>query len=195
MTIPVQLGEKFKFSNVDADIHSLPLKESLSLLNKAGIAHFCYHTSAHQQPLGAEMNEKKFKVFFFDIGLAQRLLGLDTRKWLMTPMKVDNIGPITEQFVAQEFLAYHEVKKKLQLYYWHREARGSNAEVDFVIQKDGAIIPVEVKSAKDGRMKSLHLYLGSHPNSPYGLKISENLFSRHANIHEIPLYAIEGWIN
>jgi uncharacterized protein len=192
--IPKQLGNKFKFSQVDADMHSLPLKEALTLLNKAGIAYYCYHTSAHSPPLGAEIKEKKFKIFFFDIGLAQRLLGLDTRDWLLTPVKVANIGPITEQLVAQEFLAYHDVKKKLALYYWHREARGSNAEVDFIIQKDSNIIPVEVKSAKDGRMRSLHLYLESHPESPYGLKIAEHLFSQQSRIQEIPLYGIESWI-
>lgn len=192
--IPQQLGKKFKYVHIDAQVHSLPFKEALSLLNKAGIAYYCYHTSAHHQPLGADVNEKKFKVFFFDLGLAQRLLGLDTRQWLITPMKVENIGEITEQFVAQEFLAYHDVKKKLQLYYWHREERGSNAEVDFIVQKNGKIIPIEVKSSKDGRMRSLHLYLESHPDAPYGLKIAEHLFSRHANIQEIPLYAIESWL-
>jgi len=192
-SIPKQLGNKFKFAHVENDIHSLPLKEALSLLNKAGIAHYCYHTSAHRQPLNAEMDEKKFKVFFFDIGLAQRLLGLDTRTWLGTSFKVENMGAITEQFVAQEFLAYHEVKRRLQLHYWHREARGSNAEVDFIIQKDGQIIPIEVKSAKDGRMRSLHLYLESHPDAPYGVKIAEHLFSQHNRIQEIPLYGIESW--
>lgn len=191
--IPQQLGNKFKFSQVETDIHSLPLKEALFLLGKAGIAYSCFHTSAHKQPLGAEINEKKFKVFFFDIGLAQRLLGLDTREWLTTPIKVENIGAITEQFVAQEFLAYHDVKNKLQLYYWHREKHGSNAEVDFIVQKKNKIIPVEVKSAKDGRMRSLHLYLETHLESPYGLKIAEHLFSQHQRIREIPLYAIESW--
>lgn len=195
MSIPRQLGNKFKFVNIDADMHSLPLKEALMLLNKAGVAQYCYHTSAHKQPLGAEVNEKKFKVYFFDIGLAQRLLGLDTRKWLLTPMSVENIGPITEQFVAQELMAYSGARKKAELYYWHRESRGSNAEVDFVVQKNDSIIPVEVKSGKGGRMRSLHLYLESHPHSPYGLKIAEHLFSQHNNIKEIPLYGIEAWLN
>ncbi len=193
-SIPKQLGNKFKFSHVEAEIHSLPLKEALNLLSKAGVAHYCFHTSAHTQPLGAEVDERKFKVFFFDIGLAQRLLGLNTREWLITPIKVENIGPITEQFVAQEFMAYHDVRNKLQLYYWHREKRGSNAEVDFVILPKDKVIPVEVKSAKDGRMRSLHLYLETHPESPYGLKIAEHLFSQFQRIREIPLYGIESWL-
>jgi predicted AAA+ superfamily ATPase len=195
MGIPRQIGRKFKFAAIDADVHSLPLKQALMLLNKAGVASYCYHTSAHRLPLGADINEKKFKVFFFDIGLAQRILGLDTREWLLTPMTVANIGPIIEQLVAQELTAYTAARRKSALYYWHRESRGSNAEVDFVVQKNNDIIPVEVKSAKDGRMRSLHLYLESHPGSPYGLKIAEHLFSQHGNIKEIPLYAIEGFLN
>ncbi len=64
LSIPKQLRNKFKFSHVEAGIHSLLLKEALNLLSKAGVAHYCFHTSAHSQPLGAEMDEKKFKVFF-----------------------------------------------------------------------------------------------------------------------------------
>lgn len=192
-SIPKQLGNKFKFVSVDADTHSITLKNALDLLIKAGIAYPCPHTAAHRPPLGADTNEKKFKVFFFDIGLAQNLLGLDIRKWLLTPFTVSNIGAITEQFVAQELISYGRPQEKTQLYYWHREARGSNAEVDFVTQIGNEVIPIEVKSAKDGRMRSMHLYLETHPESPYGLKISENLFGQHNNIKEIPLYGIEAW--
>ncbi len=195
MSVPRQLGSKFKFTSIDSDTHTLPLKHALMLLEKAGVVHYCYHTSAHKQPLGAESNERKFKMFFFDIGLAQRLLGLDTRNWLSTSLSVANIGPIMEQLVAQELIAYGGSHKKAGLYYWHRESRGSNAEVDFLVEQNNAIIPVEVKSAKEGRMRSLHLYLESHPNSPYGLKIAEHLFSQHGSIREIPLYGIEAWVH
>jgi len=193
-SIPKQLGNKFKFVHIDADMHSLPLKNALNLLVKAGVALPCYHTSAQTQPLGAEMNEKKFKVFFFDIGLAQRILGLNIKEWFLTRLTVANIGPITEQFVAQELTAHTVSRKKAELYYWHRETRGSNAEVDFIVQKDGLIIPVEVKSGKNGRLRSLFLYLESHPHSPYGLKIAEHLFAEHDRVKEIPLYGIDAWL-
>lgn len=192
-SIPKQLGNKFKFSSVEPDMHSLALKKALNLLIQAGIALPCYHTAAHQ-PIEADINEKKFKVFFFDLGLAQRILGLDIRQWFLTPLTVANIGAITEQFVAQELTAYAAANKKAALYYWHREARASNAEVDFIVQKDGGIIPVEVKSGKNGRLRSLHLYLESHPQSPYALKIAEHLFSQQGRIREIPLYAIYAWM-
>ncbi len=193
--IPTQLGKKFKFTNVDGDVSTYSLKKAFSLLEKAGIVHVCYHTSGHSYPLGAEKDDKKFKAFFLDVGLAQRILGLDLSKWVVAPLNLKTLGGIAEQFVAEEFIAYAESHKPSSLYYWHRESRSSNAEVDFLCVKKGAIIPVEVKSGTQGGMKSLHSFMESHPNSPYGLKISEGTFAKQSNLVEIPLYGIEGWLN
>ncbi len=65
--------------------------------------------------------------------------------------------------------------------------------MDFITLKHGEIIPVEVKSAHKGSMKSLHLFLESHPNSKFGLKLSTEPFSKHDNLVEVPLYALESW--
>jgi predicted AAA+ superfamily ATPase len=144
--------------------------------------------------LGAHADDKKFKVFYFDIGIAQRMLGLDIKQWLLNPVQIANQGEMAEQFVAQELLAYSDFRKEEKLYYWHREARSSNAEVDFVVMKDGVIIPAEVNSSQKGAMKSMGVFLQSHPNSPFGLKISEGTFAQQGKIVEIPLYALETWL-
>jgi len=193
-SVPAQLGRKFKFSHVDKEVRSLYLKNSLDLLEKAGIVHICYHTNAQQIPLGAEADDKKFKVFFFDVGLAQRILGLDMKEWVLTPIKVDNIGAIAEQFVAQELTAYSPSNKKSQLYYWHRENKTSNAEVDFILEHQGHIVPIEVKSSAKGQLKSLHQYLDTHPQAPYGVRISEICFSENDLIRDVPLYGIESFL-
>ena len=192
--IPTQLGKKFKFSRVDGDISAYALKQAFSLLVKAGIAHICYHTSGHVYPLGAEKDDKKFKVFFLDVGLAQRMLGLNLSEWVVQPLALKTLGGIAEQFVAEELIAYADKHKPASLYYWHREARSSNAEVDFLCAKNNLIIPVEVKSGMQGGMKSLRLFLETHPQSTYGLKISEGYFGRQSHLAEIPLYGIEGWL-
>lgn len=192
-TIPFMLGNKFIYSRVDSDSRSEVIKNALLLLDVAGIAKRCFHTSAQFPPLGAEYNDKKFKVFYFDIGIAQRLLGLDIRQWLQKPLQLSNKGEIAEQLVAQEILAYSDFHKASHLYYWHREAKNSNAEVDFIVMKEGEIVPVEVKSSQKGSMKSLKMFFESHPNSKYGLKISEGQFSRHDHLVEIPLYGLESW--
>ena len=136
----------------------------------------------------------KFKVFYFDIGLAQRLLGLDIKQWLLNPGPLSNQGAIAEQFVAQELLAYSSFKQHTSLYYWHREAKSSCAEVDFLLFKQGQLVPVEVKSSKKGSMKSMHLFLEEHNHAKQGLKISEGMFAQNGAIEEIPFYAIEDWL-
>jgi len=189
--IPILLGKKFMYAHIDQDRRSESVKNALLLLEKAGIANFCYHTSAQKQPLGAEKNEKKFKVFYFDIGIAQRLLDLDIAQWINNPQPLANQGAIAEQFVAQEFMAYSDFRKRSVLYYWHREAKSSNAEVDFVIIKNSQIIPVEVKSSVRGHMKSIQRFLDTHQNSHVALKISEGGFAKQDSLIEIPFYAIE----
>lgn len=192
--IPLQLGEKFTYSKVDKEIRSQNLKEALFLLEKAGIALPCYHSSGQNPPLAANKDDKRFKVFFFDLGLSQRILGLKHQDWIINAIKVDNIGGLAEQFVAQELVAYQSCHEKCELFYWHREAKNSNAEVDFLAIKNSKLIPIEVKSGKKGHLKSMHAYLAAHPSAAYGLKISESGFAQHGSIHEIPLYAIESWI-
>jgi predicted AAA+ superfamily ATPase len=191
--IPAIIGKKFVYSHVDPHTRGELIKNALDLLETAGIAIPCYHTSAQQPPLGAMQNDKKFKVFYFDIGIAQRIVGLDVKQWSLNPLRLSNQGEMAEQFVAQEMLAYADFHKQAKLYYWHREEKSSNAEVDFVVLKNGKIIPVEVKSAHKGRMRSLYLFLASHPNSSAGLKISTGEFSHQQDLIEIPLYALEGW--
>lgn len=193
-SIPHQLGQKFKYSNVDQDIPVYPLKKALKLLIKAGIAHVCYHTSGQAIPLGATKNEKKFKIFFVDIGLAQRLLGLDLKEWVTTPFELKYLGSMAEQLVAQEFIAYTSHSAPPQLYYWHRESKNSNAEVDFLFVRKSQIIPIEVKSGVKGGMKSLKVFLDTHPKSTFGLKVSEGLASKQEHITEIAFYNLEGWL-
>lgn len=192
--IPAIIGRKFVYSQIDQDSRSEVIKKALQLLQTAGIATLCYHTSAQQLPLSATQNDKKFKVYFFDIGIAQRLLGFDIKKATLNLQQQANQGEMTEQFVAQEILAYSEFHKHTPLHYWHREEKSSNAEVDFIVVKNGNIVPVEVKLSTKRTMKSLHLFLDSHPNSAFGLKISMSGFAKQDKLQEIPLYAIEGWL-
>lgn len=193
--IPTRLGKKFKFSEIESGLSVYTLKKALLLLVKAGVAYLCYHSSGHVYPLGAEKDQDKFKVFFLDVGLSQRMLGLNLSEWVVETLTLKVLGGIAEQFVAGEFIAYADKHKAMQLYYWHREAKSSNAEVDFLCVKNNAIIPVEVKSGTQGGMKSLHLFLSTHPESPYGLKISEGYFGQQPSLVEIPLYGIESWFS
>ena len=192
--VPEHLGNKFKASKIDSGVKSVHLKSALDLLVKAGVAYKCFHTSAQGAPLAMGKDYDKFKTYFFDIGLVMRLLKLDLRQWITTPLNINFIGSIAEQFVAQELVAYSDPDATGELYYWHRESKSSNAAIDFLTVHHDHIVPIEVKASVKGGMKSLAIFLNSHPNSKYGLKISERYYSKHGNLVEIPFYAIESWM-
>jgi len=59
-----------------------------------------------------------------------------------------------------------------ELYYWARDAKSSSAEVDYLLDKDGGIHPVEVKSGASGRLRSLHMLLKKYPHCPSGYVFS-----------------------
>jgi predicted AAA+ superfamily ATPase len=134
-------------------------------------------------------------VFLFDIGIAHRLLELDLAEWVTTSMQMEYLGESAEQLVAQEWIAYGNPSAPPAIYYWHVESKPGNAKVDFIVAKKKQIIPFEVKSRSKGGMKSLKMFLETHPKSSYGVKISEGPFSKYGSLEEIPLYGIAGWLS
>lgn len=190
--IPRWLGRKFQFSKLSGNWRKRELAPALELLKKASVAHEARHTSANGLPLGGEANPNHFKVIFLDIGLAQSILGLDLAEWLLKPeTAIVNRGAVAEAFVGQEILAYSSPHKKGGLFYWHREAHASNAEVDFILTREQEIIPVEVKSGTTGSLRSLHLFLTEKSAvCPYGIRLSEHNFSVYDKVHSYPLYSV-----
>ena len=181
-----QAGGKFKFSKVNRDIPAYQIKDALDLLVLAGLAHKVYHSSAQGIPLHAQVNEKKYKVIPCDVGLYQRMLGADISDLIVAERgELINKGAIAEVMTGTELLSYLSPKKSHCLYYWHRETRGSNAEVDYLIEVNNKIIPIEVKSGTKGTMQSLRIFLNSH-QSPYGIRTSLENGGEYENIKVIP---------
>jgi len=189
--VALQSGQKFKYSKIDKDLPSALYKDALNLLVKAGIVIKTHHTSANGLPLGAQIDQKRFKANLFDVGLHQRLMGLDLSDLLVSnDFNVINRGCLTETFTALELLAYANPRIKQTLFYWHREAKNSNAEVDFLLQKNDKIIPLEVKAGTKGQMQSLYLFL-EEKKLNYGIRISLENFCEYEKIKVCPLYAIK----
>ena len=192
-SIPRLLGKKFVYSSVSPELRTRELRPALDLLVKAGVAHVVYHSSSNGVPLGAEVNPSICKVIFLDIALAQSLLGLDQGQWILKPAEsIVNRGQITEAFVGQELLAYSSPFRKRSLHYWLREKSGSRAEVDYVSEWKGKVVPVEVKSGKAGTLKSLNFFLQTKNTTPFGLQFSPNGYSINLErrIVSVPLYGI-----
>ena len=86
-------------------------------------------------------------------------------------------------------MAYHEPEIRPQLFYWHREAQASNAEVDYVIQKGHEIIPIEVKASTRGGMRSLYLFL-EEKGLKSGVRFSHENFDHMERVEIMPIYAV-----
>jgi predicted AAA+ superfamily ATPase len=195
-TIPQQLGRKFKYSDIEGDYRKRELAPSLDLLVTAGIAHIVVQSSGQGIPLGAHVDPQCYKAIFLDIALSQALLGLDLEAWFLNPMQqFVNKGEIIEAFVGQELLAYANPHAKSQLYYWQRNAPSSSAEIDYLMQSGEKIIPIEVKSGLGTTLKSMHLFLESHPQTPFGIRFSTQNYSKHDNLQSFPLYAVAAITN
>jgi predicted AAA+ superfamily ATPase len=190
--IPRLLGRKFKYSQLAGNWRKRELAPALDLLLKASIVHDVRHTSASGIPLGGGVNPNRFKTIFLDIGLAQAVLDLDPADWILKPETcLVNRGAVAEAFVGQELLAYSNPARKPSLYYWHREAHASNAEVDYLLQQHQNIVPIEVKSGSRGTLRSLHLFLKEKSSvSSRGVRFSGHPFSVQEYLHSYPLYAV-----
>ncbi len=189
LNVAKSVGEQLKYTRLN-DGHSGQMnRKAFDLLTKARVIHKIPACDPGGLPLGATANPKKFKASMLDIGLMQRLCQVPVE----LELQQENLlamyrGKLAEQFVAQELLAWHGS----ELFYWAREARGSNAEVDYLVVRKGKIYPVEVKSGAGGSLRSLHLMLKKYPNCPQGLVLynGPNKKLPGQKLEFLPLYSV-----
>ncbi len=155
--IPAGLGRKIKYVNIDPHKRSDALRTAFKLLEMSRIAGLVNHTSADGIPLEQGQNDKIIKPLFLDIGLANHILKL--RLTDINDVIAVNEGSLAEQFVGQQMLSTEPFFLDPKLYYWVREAKNSNAELDFVTDHNNKIIPIEVKAGKSGTLRSLQVFM------------------------------------
>jgi predicted AAA+ superfamily ATPase len=184
-----QTGSKFTYSKASPELNRLQVKESLELLERAGVIYPVTHTAANGLPLAAEMNTKQRKLLIFDTGIYQRFLRLELGG-LLTAENLEQVnkGALAELFAGLEMLKSAPSTFPIQLYYWQREKPGSAAEVDYVVQCGSDIVPVEIKSGTKGSMQSLFRFL-SEKKYGYGIRCCMENFSVFDAVRVYPLYA------
>jgi uncharacterized protein len=188
-SVALQSGGKFKYSTVNPDITHYELKRAFDLLDKAGIVYRVNHTDARGIPLGAQINPRRFKALLFDIGIFQRIMNLDLPAYLVqSDTELVHKGAVAELFAGLELIANSAPDLHPRVYYWHREARSSNAEVDYVIQQGNTTVPVEVKAGNRGAMQSMRLFLAERALDR-GIRLSLENFGSSGAIQTVPLYA------
>lgn len=184
---PELVGKQFKFSHVSQEAQSRALKPALEKLVQANVIHTVYATAASGLPLNALLNDKKLKLLFLDIGLMKRAGHLSLDILIADDLLLINEGKLAEQFVGQELLASQDLQTPPEIYFWARDKRSASAEVDYVINIERQILPIEVKSGSSNKMKSLRMFL-EEKGVTLGVKICSEPLHQEENILTLPTY-------
>ena len=184
-SIPAQLAKentKFQYKVVLRGGTATIFGEAIEWLNLANVTLKCQRLEHGLVPINAYMDLINFKLYMGDIGMLTLRSEIPLQTILST-IETDNtfLGAMTENYVAQCFKA-----KKYRLTYWQSEGK---AEVDFVLQIDGKVVPIEVKKGMRTRSKSLGVFMEKY-KSEYAIRISKKNFGFENKIKSVPLYAV-----
>jgi predicted AAA+ superfamily ATPase len=184
--LPLQVGRKLKFVNIDRNEKSLEIKKAVHLLALARIYTPVYHSSCNGLPLRAEMNEKMQKPLFLDVGLLMTSCGMTYADIAaIDTLQLVNKGSVCEQLIGQHLLYNQPYFVEPELFYWCREKRQAASEVDYVQVNSGIIFPVEIKAGKTGTLKSLQVFI-KEKNLNFAMRFNADLPSLHRAEFALP---------
>ena len=185
-TVAASVGQQTKYTGLANDYAIPTIRKAYESLLLAKVARKVKSVGNIGVPLEVYASDKKFKNVFLDIGLMNRIMGLDYNEALNhSNLLAIYRGQLAEQYTGQEFVSVADT----QLYYWSRDAKNSNAEVDYLIQRNGETFPVEVKDGPSGRLRSLHLYFENFkPKLCYVFQSGKHVVLSNEKIVFLPLY-------
>jgi len=159
---------------------SREMGEAFRTLEKTMLLELVYPTTNTALPLTSDLKRSP-KLLWIDTGLVNYVANI--QKEVFGAKDILDIwrGDIAEQIVAQELIS-NDYNVSTKRKYWVRDKKGSDAEVDFIIQKDSRIIPVEVKSGHNAKLKSLQIFM---ENST--AEIAVRIWSQPFSVDEIIL--------
>lgn len=146
------IGAHFRYIKIDPDMQSRDLRSAINALKDARLIYTIHSIQDSGLPLNALANEKKFKLLFLDVSLVKVASQLDFILLTNKDLMLINQGMLVKQFVGQELLTNISANLPGQLFYWAREAKSSSVEIDYVVNIDEKIDPIEVKSGKTSRI-------------------------------------------
>ena len=182
--ITVQLSKKntrFQYKLIKKGGRASEFENAIEWLCLSGIVSRVYKVEQIKKPLENYRDIDAFKIYVSDLGLLCAKKDLNANDILYMVEELDDFkGGMAENYVNTQLLinGYHT-------YYWESE-RG--AEIDFIIQREGQLIPVEVKSADNTRAKSLRVYMNTYKPA-YAIKLSAKNFAFEDDKKIVPLYA------
>lgn len=182
-SLPAQLAKenhKFQYRIIRSGARSAEYGTAVEWLKAAGVVAACRRVSEGRFPVSMWEDPSAFKLYHSDTGLLTAMAGITSIDYLARAGDRFR-GAIAENSVATALSA-----SGYDLFYWESQGR---AEVDFVIQKEGEVIPIEVKSGDNVRSRSLAEYIRRY-SPPFSYRVSFKNFGNENNIRSIPFYAL-----
>lgn len=177
-----QENRKFIYGQIKKGARAKDFEMAINWLVDAGLILKVCRIEKPSLPLNAYADFDSFKLFLLDIGLLNAI-GLLDKKILLEKNNIltEFKGAVTEQFVCQQ------LKIKTEVYYW--TAPKATAEIDFILQYESEIIPIEVKAEENLKSKSLKVFIEKHKNKN-AIRTSMSNYRKEDWLTNIPLYAI-----
>jgi predicted AAA+ superfamily ATPase len=183
-SLPAQLAKenhKFQYKVVQKGGSASIFGASIEWLTQAGVVLKCQKINRAVNPLAVYADPASFKLYMADTGLLTMKSGIALQT-VLSGEPNQFMGALTENYIAQTLAG-----RGYPLYYWTSE---HSAELDFVLQKEGDIIGIEVKRGTKGHSKSLYQFMQQYKPA-YAIRFSEKNFGKNeaGNIRFLPLYA------
>lgn len=186
-SIPAQLAKenrKFIYGAVKEGARAKDFELAIEWLQDAGLIYKVNRCKKAQLPLAAYEDLSAFKIFMSDIGLMCAMSNVPVQSLLSGNVLFSDFkGALTEQYVLQQL----KVHSSLSIYYW--SAENSRGEIDFLLQRDEQIIPIEVKAEENLQAKSLRVFVERNPNLR-GVRLSMSPYREQDWLVNYPLYSV-----
>ena len=180
-------NSKFIYNILRTGARAKDFEMAIEWLKDAGLIHKVTRVSKPGFPISAYADWSDFKIYLNDVGLMCALGGIGPEIILHgNDLFVEFKGTISEQFILQQLVSY-----AYQPFYWAPE--NAKSEIDFLIQKENQIIPIEVKSAENVKSRSLRVYFDKfHPQ--LSIRTSLSGFKKQEWMENIPMYCFHRWV-
>lgn len=186
-SIPAQLAKKnkkFIYGIIREGARAKDYELAMAWLRDCGLVHQIHNVTKPAIPLKGYEDFSAFKLFMLDVGLLGAMTDLDVRTLLEGNAIFQEFkGALTEQYVLQQLAARNDI----QTYYWSPD--NSRAEIDFIIQYQGEIIPLEVKAEENLHAKSLRVYVEKY-QPKRAFRISTSNYREESWMTNLPLFAL-----
>lgn len=186
-SIPSQLSKenrKFIYGMIKEGSRAKDFELAIEWLKDAGLIYKVNRCKKAQLPLAAYEDFSAFKMFLSDIGLMGAMSNIPVQSLLNGNMLFSDFkGALTEQFVLQQM----KTNQTLSIYYW--SADNSRGEIDFLVQQEEKVIPIEVKAEENLQAKSLRMFVERNPGLK-GCRFSMSPYREQDWLVNYPLYSV-----